>query len=375
MGTMLLILAGVLLVYALQRWLYRHFWDRGLSVSIRFADHDIEEGQTGTLVETIENRKILPLVALRVKFETDRHLDFGREENISVNDRSYKNDIFSVLMYQRITRRLIFTGTRRGLYAIEGADLSTSDLFMSDTLWKQTAFRTEVYVYPGHADAARLMVAFRRLNGEIEIQKRTYPDPFAFAGIRPYEIYDSMRDINWKASARTGELRTNVFADTVRQEVCLLLNLENDGVLERKELKEESIRITHSLAELLIGQGIPVSAYANAQDMLSNQVLHLPAGADSSHLNSLRESLARLDLSRPMEDFTAELVRRKREQNVRTDVIYVLISSSQREEMAEAFGELAAMQSEAMWILPLRSGETPRAEVPARVERLLWEVS
>ncbi len=98
----ILIMLGAVCIYQLQRILYRKYWNKNLTVEIRFTQHAIWEREEGELCETIVNRKWLPLPMLRVKFEADRHLDFMQEGNISVTDRCYKNDIFSVMMYQKI---------------------------------------------------------------------------------------------------------------------------------------------------------------------------------------------------------------------------------------------------------------------------------
>ena len=130
----ILIVLGALCIYQLQRILYRKYWNKNLTVEIRFTQHAIWEREEGELCETIVNQKWLPLPMLRVKFEADRHLDFMQEGNISVTDRCYKNDIFSVMMYQKIVRRLKFQGIRRGYYTIRQISADSSDLFMDQHL-------------------------------------------------------------------------------------------------------------------------------------------------------------------------------------------------------------------------------------------------
>ena len=170
------------------------------------------------------------------------------------------------------------------------------------------------------------MIPYQKIMGDILTRRYTYEDPFEFQGIRPYQPYDSMRDVNWKATARTGELRTNLHGYTVRQEVCLLLNLESETMIEYAQLREESIRIANSLSEMLLAQGIPVGIYSNAKDLLTKQELHLKSGADQHHLKQIRRNLARLDLSQPMEEF-GDLIKQNLT-NEKGHVLYVLISTS-----------------------------------------------
>ena len=124
--------AGVL--YLLQSWLYEYFWGKNLSADVTFTESAITEGELGQLQETIVNAKLLPLPMVRVKFEIDRSLQFEEEGNISISDKCYKNDIFSIMLYQKITRTIPFRGTKRGYYSIDQMDLVSTDLFMTATL-------------------------------------------------------------------------------------------------------------------------------------------------------------------------------------------------------------------------------------------------
>ena len=127
----LLLLATAGLLYMLQDWIYKTLWDKNLSVSIHFQDKAVLEGEQATLTEVIENRKLLPLAYLNVKFQVNRNLVFQNMENTSVSDFNYKNDIFSVLFHQRIRRTLVFSCQKRGYYEITQSDIISSNLLMT----------------------------------------------------------------------------------------------------------------------------------------------------------------------------------------------------------------------------------------------------
>ncbi len=366
------IIIGAAVIWLLQKVLYQKYWKKNLSVTIAFGQREITEGEEGELCETISNDKWLPLPMLRVKFEADRHLGFGQEENIAVTDRCYKSDIFSVMMYQKITRRLKFTGNRRGYYTVENIFVDSTDLFMEKHLSAGYPCSAFIYVFPGQADIRRLLIPYQKMMGDILTRQYTYEDPFEFQGIRPYEPYDRMRDVNWKATARTGELRTNQHGFTVRQEVCLLLNLELESMMEYAQLREESIRIANSLSEMFLTQGIPVGIYSNAKDLLSKKELHLMPGAGLHHLRLIRENLARLDLSQPMMEF-GEFIK----QNFinKTDhILYVLISASQRTEVSQAFAQLSRKADGSCWILPLHRWMEQKAVSRKECPVIRWDV-
>lgn len=80
-----------------------------------FSRKSTVRGESCELLETIENRKLLPLPVLKVKFQVSRQLAFedaGTES--SVTDQYYRNDVFSVRPYTRHIRSLRFTCKKRG---------------------------------------------------------------------------------------------------------------------------------------------------------------------------------------------------------------------------------------------------------------------
>ena len=66
-----------------------------------------------------------------------------------------------------------------------------------------------MYVYPRQVDTARIQMICRAVSGMVLSRNRLYEDPFEFSGIRDYRKEDPMNRINWKSSARMGDLMVN----------------------------------------------------------------------------------------------------------------------------------------------------------------------
>ena len=66
-----------------------------------------------------------------------------------------------------------------------------------------------------------------RMLGEQESRRKYLEDPFAFASIRDYTMQDPMKNINWKASAKTGDLMVNTFTsmknEKIKKYTCFFL--------------------------------------------------------------------------------------------------------------------------------------------------------
>ena len=125
------------LLFVLQRKVYERLWNRNLKVSVTFAQAGITEGEEGQIVEVIENRKWLPLSMLKVKFQTSRNLEFADTQMNAVSDQYYRNDVFQIGGGEKITRKLTFTGKKRGYYSIKKIDLIGTDLFLTNIYPKE----------------------------------------------------------------------------------------------------------------------------------------------------------------------------------------------------------------------------------------------
>ena len=75
----------------LQSLLYKKYWDKNLHVSVFFQQTGISEGEDGEVIEVIENRKQLPLIMLKVKFQTSRNLGFLDDIGSKTTDQSQEN--------------------------------------------------------------------------------------------------------------------------------------------------------------------------------------------------------------------------------------------------------------------------------------------
>ena len=342
---------GAAAFYFLQARIYGRFWNRGLSARLFFSARSVTEGERCFLSEQVENRKALPLPMLKVKFQVSRKLHFEDEGDSAVTDQYYRNDILSLGPHQRLTRRIPFRCTARGYYRIEGLDLVASDLFLSREMVSEAEAESVLYVYPGPVRGVSLDAAIRRLNGEILAKRHLLEDPFEYRGLREYAPFDEPRSINWKATARTGDLTVNLRGYTALRAVRIFLNLDDRGIWKRQELLELCIRIAARIAQELLRQGIRTAVFCNARDVLTGEVMRLAPGAGAGHLEQLNRALARLDLDReaPLfeETFAAELEAEGK------DTASLFLSAQTDEDFQRLLERFSRSGAEFTWICPL----------------------
>lgn len=284
------------LLYIIQLFLYNKYWKAGVVTSVRFRQSAIFEGEQGVLEEVVENAKLLPIIALKVKFQTSRNLNFLDTTNNVVTDNYYRNDIISVGPYRKLIRELIFTGTKRGYYSIDGMSLVGTDLFMRTQMVSENSCLTTLYVYPKPYQDAQFTLTLQQLNGEILTRKHLIEDPFEFRGIREYEPYDDMRYIHWKSTAKTGDLKVIQKNYTAVKNIRIFLYLQHNTMIQREELLENSIRMLVSLVKNYLALGSNIEIYSNCEDFMTKQIFSMEKIANTGYLDNMYKSLARLSL-------------------------------------------------------------------------------
>lgn len=349
---MLLIIAliGALLIYWFQGILYHRFWNRNLNVQISFKNTDCIEGEENILIEEITNRKTLPLPLLHVKFNTPKSFLFKNEDNSSVTDYYYRDDTFSIMGHESITRSLIFNCSKRGCFYMNDTSLVTNDLFLQKTFNMKISNQNVIHVYPKKIDVSAFEIPFKTITGSFATQKTLVEDPFEFRGIREYQPYDSIHNINWKSSARTDKLQVNNFFMTSSQAVAILLNLDTHLYTKKEILIESGIRIASSLAERFICAGIPVSLESNGIDSFTNERIFQSAGQGQSHMLALDNALSRINTNADNTDFLTLL--KNVFQNTDNYTYYIIISNNHSSDLVSYYNSIKEIGINCYYVIP-----------------------
>lgn len=294
-----LFILGILLLGLGWTAYYRRNWHRQLSANLQFEEEYVYAGEQAHLIETIENHKAMPVPVLEVRFHARRELDFHTENNTAVSDYVYKRDIFAIMGWQRIIRRLTLDCRKRGLYPIEEVGLTAySTMFRKRYSKENPICNTQLYVYPKMVKVSDIVVTCERMLGTMQCAKHLYEDPFAFRSIREYTLTDPMKSINWKASAKSGNLMVNTFDSAIAEKVMIYLDVEDTGILRREELVEESIAVAASLVRKLINSGMEVGIAVNATEIwpsakaADKDYFRLEPQSGKVHLHQIEQALA-----------------------------------------------------------------------------------
>lgn len=360
----------LLVLYLVQKNLYRNRWSRNLTITLKFNKGFIECGEEAELTEQIFNDKFLPLPVLHIKFAVDRSFLFQDMENSVVTDFYHRNDVFSIMGHQKVTRKHKFQGTKRGFYRIEGANILVRDFFLTASFAKSISSDTAIYVFPEKLDMDSLSLVYQGILGEIAARKSLLYDNLTFRGIRDYQSFDPYRSINWKASAKASNLKVNVYDYTMDAEVRILINLDTDSMIKTDRLLEDSIALASTAARKFLMDNVRVSLLTNGEDSMSHEMVAVSAGADLSHGVTIDKYLSRIESSRGKDAFLALLDDELKMAELH--VLYFIISPYHKNDLMERLDRMEKKGLSVNMIVPYydRIGYQPERPYISG-----WEVS
>jgi uncharacterized protein (DUF58 family) len=254
------------------------------------------------------------------------------------------------MMYQKLTKTMAFYCSQRGYYTINRMDIVCSNLFMTSEEVETFDLDIHLYVYPKPVDFLKFDITFSKMLGTVLTRRFINEDPFEFHNIREYQLFDNLKSINWKASAKTDSLKVNVHDYTSSQQVQIMINTQPETIWKYDELSEESIRIAASLAQSLIEKGIPVSIYTNGKDVVTKEAIEVPAGSGGNHFRTIQESLSRIDLSVEPYAFLPGFSERIAG-SAKKDYL-ILISYYQKDDLQKLLLEQKHARKDFAWIVP-----------------------
>lgn len=358
-------LIAISLFYA-QKYLYKNWWNKEVFVSLKFQDDTVRAGEQTSLSEVVENHKWLPLPALKVKFQCSSDILFVADKSSQVSDMYYRNDLFSLMPFRRITRTHKIICSHRGYYGIRGIDLVGADLFLSQEMVESRAGETWIHVIPALEQVPELDAAIQMINGEIAHRRHLLTDPFAFRGIREYTPFDEVKTVNWKASAKSDDLKVNVHDYSATSSMSIFINVRDRELSAFADQIEKAIGIGAYLADIYLANGVNVSIYANGRDILSGNIICAEGYNDRKQLEQIHKMLARIDLSREVEPFENFEERMK----IKSGRMIVVISPDWLEELQDLLCRLDGQQ-DFIWLCPCRKEADVKIREELREQTLL----
>ena len=129
------------------------------------------------------------------------------------------------------------------VYTLDSAAITCGDLFGLQEISKTFQIDANLVVYPKILSMEDILLPSHSLQGDVVVRRWIVEDPFIISGVREYNYGDPLNRINWKATARTGQLqvRNNDFSAHPRILIYLNVDISEDmweAVTDRERIEK-----------------------------------------------------------------------------------------------------------------------------------------
>jgi uncharacterized protein (DUF58 family) len=243
----------------------------------------------------VANRSWLPVLWLRLHDSVPAAL-------VQAGARGNRQAV-SLGPYERVTLSYWLRSQRRGYYRLGPLTTRSGDLLGSAAYEAHPAGADDssfIIVYPHVVPLRRLGLPSQSPFGIIPSRQRIFEDPSRPRGVRDYSPGDSLRQIDWKTSARLQSLQVRRFEPAIALATAIFLNLDPAAYPVPHHIvpPEMGIVVAASLAAHLAGQRQAVALVTNGLDPLAlAPAPALPLRKGREHLMHVLDLLARLELA------------------------------------------------------------------------------
>ena len=351
----------VLIYLGVGAFLLNRWWSIRVLTKITYTrqfEHKVFPDETVAVRLELVNPTILPAVWLRIQ-------DFYP---IEIADNRHFYQVISLAPREHAALEYNLTARKRGYYPVGPLEMSTGDLLGLSP--EQTCRGESDYltVYPKVISITDPFLPSRSPMGSLRYHQPIFEDPSRPAGKRDYQAGDSLRRIDWKATASSGRLQVKLFEPSIALETALFvnLNLVEYSTKDRVSGPELAIVAAASLANWIIAKRQSAGLYTNGVDLLNLQVdsQPIPPRKGRPHLMRMLENLARIK-TRETAPFV-ELLRRHRAALTWGTTLIVITGSTDQALFDELLQDQRAGMSVVLVLCGWQTGIT-EARLRARI--------
>ena len=281
-------------------------------------------GDALTLRIEVENRKPLPVLWLSCEDEVPDTSALGIPEKY-YHYRTFCRTL-PTCKFERVEREFPVRCLSRGVFTLGPVRLSTGDILGFKEASMVLPGSDTLVVYPRMATVKGINWDERSPLGDSPARGWLNPDPLTVAGARPYAAGTPLRQVAWRATARTGEMLEKLLEPTRQRNMVVALSLSTgerywEGV--DTELLDTAVFLCASICRDLLHRGIPFGLASNAAGArLAGSSILIPPGSSRGHLLKVLETLARVSV--PWMEFYATLRTLAREVDADTGVAVIM---------------------------------------------------
>ena len=281
--TLIYLFAGV---YAIGSW-----WSRTALEAVTFTreyNNRVFPGEDVPVRLKFTNSGWLPVVWMQISEGIQVELAQGNVFRQVAHIAPRGSAIFEYMLYAR----------KRGYYRVGPLNIQSGDVLgLIDDLTREGA-GGDLIVYPRVVPLTNIRLPSRSPLGTLRHTLPIFEDPTRVIGKRDYIAGDSLRRVDWKATATTRRLQVKLFEPSIALETAIFLNLNREEYLLRYqyEATELGIVVAASLANWLARKKQSVGLLTNGLDPLSGGAVAKPISPRTGRgqITRILETLARV---------------------------------------------------------------------------------
>ncbi len=240
-------------IYCIQNLEYRRY----------FEEEGVFEGEETRLIEEFTNHSFIPMFVVDVETHISSRLHVhGSRENDGVMQCYISR--FLIMPYTKVRRIHKVSCWKRGYYRLESAKITYAgiEVYLDSV--------ADIHVYPKELPFETEKMMNYYIQYSANSRWPLLEDRFSFAGIRQYMAGDSMSAVNYKQTARRGELMVNSREYLMGRKILMYINFQpnmKEHITEEK--LEELLELELSCASYMMSQcvlcGYAYSMNANSK--------------------------------------------------------------------------------------------------------------
>jgi uncharacterized protein (DUF58 family) len=273
-------------------WIFGRFWSRRALDAIQVRRIFTPRAFLGERIPIrleLHNNGLLPAVWLQFNESLPVELRIG--------DPAFRR-VISLGSQVRLNLEYTLEGHKRGYYAIGPLMLYSGDVFGiagGESRRLQSDYLT---IYPKIVPLTRVVLPTLSPMGTLRHHQPIFEDPSRILGKREYVSGDSLRRVDWKATATTGHMQVKLFEPSIALETEIFLDLNSEAYEfhSRASATELAIVVAASLANWVVRARQSVGLVTNGKDPLGQDGLppRLLPRRGRSNLMRILEVLARV---------------------------------------------------------------------------------
>lgn len=275
---------GLFLLFVLFfSYLYSRITRNSLKIYRKNKINRFNKYQSSTVSFTVINNGRLPLQSIMLQDSGKGYFHPLKGNFLSFFNSNESRDFETALIMDK-----------RGIFDIGPVTAHGSDPLVLFPWQKVFPAICRIIIYPAWYPLNMLLIK-GETGGSLKVHNPVYEDQTKLRNIREYQPGDSLKRINWKASAKSGKLQTMEFSHTISASAFIFLNMEAKKypLKHRYRIIERAIEAAASVLMEYGGRGQMTGFSSNG--LVNEMEPFVPAAAGNMQTIAILEILAGIE--------------------------------------------------------------------------------